>query len=89
MSLGRNSVAAQEMPHAWYVTFEVHKRGSLPKRRSPRVTKTFETETEAKNFARARFHEGLVVFAGTINPYVPKQLIPSNNMPQWLEGPRE
>jgi hypothetical protein len=33
--------------------------------------------------------EGLVVFAGTINPYVPKQLIPSSNMPQWLEGLRE
>jgi hypothetical protein len=74
------------MPHAWYVTFEVHKRGLLPKRRSPRITRTFETEAEAKSFARARFDEGLVVYAGTINPHVPRQLIPSNSIPSWLEG---
>ena len=73
------------MPHAWYVTFEVHKRGLLPKRRSPRVTKTFENETEAKEFARMKFDEGLVVFAGTINPYLPKRLIPSGSIPLWLE----
>jgi hypothetical protein len=77
------------MPHVWYVTFEVHKRGALPKRRSPRVTKMFETETEAKDFARARFNEGLVVFAGTINPYLPRQLIASSRIPLWLEGPQE
>jgi hypothetical protein len=76
----------REMPHTWYVTFEVRKRGLLPKRRSPRVTKTFETETEAKDFAHARFNEGLVVFAGTINPYLPKRLIPSSDIPIWLEG---
>jgi hypothetical protein len=49
----------------------------------------FETETEAKDFARARFNEGLVVFAGTINPYLPRQLIPSSRIPLWLEGPQE
>jgi hypothetical protein len=31
------------------------------------LTKTFETETEAKNFARIKFEEGLIVTAGTIN----------------------
>jgi len=77
------------MPHAWYVTFEVQKRGVLPKRRSPRVTKTFETETEAKDFARARFNEGLVVYAGTINPYLPRQHITSGRIPIWLEGQDE
>jgi hypothetical protein len=74
------------MPHTWYVTFEMQKRGLLPKRRSPRVTKTFETETEAKDFAHARLNEGLTVFAGTINPYLPKQVIPSSHIPTWLEG---
>ena len=49
----------------------------------------FETETEAKDFARARFNEGLVVFAGTINPYLPRQLIASSRIPLWLEGPQE
>ena len=77
------------MPHVWYVTFEVRKRGLLPKRRSPRVTKTFETETEAKDFARTKFDEGLVVFAGTLNPFLPKRLITSSSIPQWLEDSQE
>jgi hypothetical protein len=40
---------------------------------------------EAKNFARVKFDEGLVVFAGTINPQSPKQLIASSKIPDWLE----
>jgi hypothetical protein len=75
------------MPHAWYVTFELRKRGILPKRRTARVTKTFATEADAKGFARAKFDEGLVVFAGTLNPHVPKRLIPSGHIPLWLEDP--
>ena len=58
-----------EMPANWYVTVEVHKRGTLPRRRSPRLTSTFENGAEAKNFARAKLQEGLVVFAGSINPF--------------------
>jgi hypothetical protein len=79
------------MPYTctWYVTFEVQKRGALPRRRSPRATRTFETETEAKNFAWAKFNEGLIVYAGTINPYSPKQIIPSSSIPFWLEPPQE
>jgi hypothetical protein len=77
------------MPHARCVTFEVQKHGLLPKRRSPRVTRTFETEIEAKNFARAKFNEASVVFAGTLNPYLPKQLIPSSSISLWLEGLQE
>ena len=65
------------MPANWYVTVEVHKRGTLPRRRSPRLTSTFENEAEAKNFRtdavdsvnRAKLQEGLVVFAGSINPF--------------------
>jgi hypothetical protein len=75
------------MPHAWYVTFEMRKRGILPKRRTARVTRTFATEAEAKDFARARFNEGLVLFAGTLNPHVPKRLIPSHNVALWLDDP--
>jgi hypothetical protein len=68
----------------WYVTFEVRKRGTLPKQRSPRETKTFATEAEAKAFARSKHEEGLPVFAGTINPHSPKQLIPSSRIHAWL-----
>ena len=72
------------MPDTWYVTFEMHKRGVLPKTRSPRVTRRFETETEAKRFAREKFYEGLVVYAGTINPHTPKQLIAPSSIPSWI-----
>jgi hypothetical protein len=77
------------MPNTWYVTFEVQKRGALRRRRSPRATRTFETETEAKNFARAKFNQGLIVYAGTINPHSPRQAIPSSSIPSWLESPQE
>ncbi len=77
------------MPPVWYVTFEVQKRGVLPKRRSPRETKAFETEAEAKTFARARLDEGLVVFAGTLNPHLPRQLIPSDSIAAWVAGEQD
>ncbi len=78
------------MPHTWYVTFEVHRSGVLSsRRREPRATRTFETEAEAKAFARTKFHEGLMVYAGTINPHSPKQLIPSRKIPVWLDEAQE
>ena len=70
----------------WYVTFEVRQRGILPKQRSPRETRTFGTEAEAKKFARSRLDEGLVVYAGTINPHTPKRLVPSSQVDSWLAG---
>ena len=68
----------------WYVTFEVQKRGVLPRQRSPRETKTFATEQDAKLFARAKLDEGLAVFAGTINPHLPRRLIPAADINAWL-----
>jgi hypothetical protein len=71
----------------WFVTFEIRKRGLLSKKeRSPRETRTFVTEAEAKIFAQSKFEEGLVVFAGTINPHSPKQLILFSAIPDWLTG---
>jgi len=76
------------MGHTWYVTYQVQKRGTLPKARHPRLTKAFETEMEAKNFAREKFHQGLVVTAGTLNPFKPKQIIPPVAISSWIEtGP--
>ena len=72
------------MPDTWYVTFEPRKRGTLPKPRCPRQTMTFATESEARQFARARLDEGLSVFAGTINPHLPRQLIPAERIMLWL-----
>jgi hypothetical protein len=67
----------------------VHKRGTLLSRRSPRATKTFETEREAKDFARSKFNEGLIVNAGTINPHLPRRTVPSSDISSWLDDPRE
>lgn len=72
------------MMPTWYVTFEIRKRGTLPKRRSPRATRTFATEAEAKEFVRAKLNEGLPVFAGTINPHLPRRLVPASNVTDWL-----
>ena len=39
------------------------------------MTRTFETVTEAKNFAQTKLDEGLTVFAGTLNPCRDKSFI--------------
>jgi hypothetical protein len=70
----------------WFVTIEVRKRGVLLKPRSPRETRAFATEAEAKIFARLTLDQGgFVAFAGTINPHSPRRLIPSVQVPAWLE----
>lgn len=77
------------MNHTWYVTFEVPKSGTMVRRRSPRLTKTFRTEIEAREFARAKFEDGLIVTAGTINPHLPRRAIASADIPDWLKHGQE
>lgn len=78
------------MTPTWYVTFEVQKRGTLPKPRNPRETRMFATEAEARAFVRSKLDEGLAVFAGTINPIVPRQLITAARIQAWLaDEPRD
>ncbi|WP_404979755.1 hypothetical protein [Bradyrhizobium sp. Arg816] len=47
------------------------------------------TEHEAKLFARAKLDEGLAVFAGTINPHLPRRLIPASGINAWLAEGQE
>ena len=48
----------------------------------------FPSESEARIFARAKLAEGLVVFAGTVNPVAPKKLILGSKILDWVnEGP--
>lgn len=75
----------RSMKHTWYVTFEVPPDGTLSRRRHPRLTETFATEEEAKEFARTKFTSGLIVTAGTIIPHLPRRAIPSVEIPTWLE----
>ena len=51
--------------------------------------KRLKTEMEAKNFARAKFDEGLVVTAGTIIPHLPRRSIASGSITAWLDEGRE
>jgi len=73
----------------WFVTVELRKSGVLPRQRSPRETKTFATDAEAKIFARSKLDDGLAVFAGTINPYFPKRLVLSSQILAWLNEEQE
>jgi hypothetical protein len=50
------------------------------------LTKTFETEAQARDFARTKFDCGLIVTAGTVNPHLPRRAIPSEEIPVWLES---
>ena len=87
LSENRSNPSLSGTTHTWYVTFEVSRRGLVKKRRHPRLTKTFESEAEAKQFAREKLNDGVIVFAGTINPYQPKQLVPSSGISMWCGNP--
>jgi hypothetical protein len=49
----------------------------------------FETETEAKAFARTKLDDGLIVYAGTVAPSPSRRLVPSTCVLAWVEGPQE
>lgn len=74
----------ERMVPTWYVTYEVPKPGLPSKQWRPRETSTFATEREAKLFARAKLDEGIPVFAGTINPHVPRRVIPAAGINAWI-----
>jgi hypothetical protein len=68
----------------WYVAFDGPARAA-GRRSAPRVTEIFQTEAEAKRFARLKLAESRTVIAGTINPHVPKRTIATAEIYQWLE----
>lgn len=71
----------------WYVSYIAS--GSLFDERLRRATKTFASEDEAREFARARSAAGdATLIAGTINPVSPKRIIPSASIPTWLREPK-
>ncbi|MGB8608433.1 hypothetical protein [Bradyrhizobium sp.] len=73
------------MKFTWYVAFEVPKPLKPRGRRVPRATETFESELEAKEFARAKYAAGLKLNAGTINPHSPKRAIAWTDIHRWIE----
>jgi hypothetical protein len=71
----------------WYVSIERPSqwRPGLLRAPSPRQSKSFPTEIEAKKFAKAMVSEGLKVMAGTMNPHLPRRLIVATEIERWVE----
>jgi len=88
-SLPHENIPMAVRPHdTWYVSFEPIK---LPtgKRAFSRATETFRSELEAKDFARQKLTETQNVSAGTLNPHLPKRVISTAQIIQWLEEPSD
>ena len=68
----------------WYVSFE-RKRVPPERRAVSRGTETFRSELEAKEFAKQKLTETKNVTAGTLNPHLPKRVISSAQIIEWLE----
>jgi hypothetical protein len=79
---------ADQLEDTWYVAYEVPKTEKQRGRRSPRATKTFPNELEAKEFARVKYAVGLKINAGTLNPHLPKQAIAWTEIHRWLKKVR-
>jgi hypothetical protein len=72
--------------HTWYVSFEAPPAQAGEKRPYSRTTRTFQNEGEAKDFAREKLQTSREVSAGTLNPFLPKRVIISAQMYEWLEA---
>jgi hypothetical protein len=70
----------------WYVSFEPKERLS-GQRAFIRQTETFRNERDAKAFAKAKLTDGSNINAGTLNPHLPKRIITSKQISDWLNEP--
>lgn len=77
---------ATQSKHTWYVSFETPPAQAGGKRPYSRMTRTFRNESEAKDFAREKVQISRDVNAGTLNPYLPKRMITSAQVYEWLEA---
>ena len=68
----------------WYVSFDA-KKCAREKRTHTRLAESFQTEQEAKAYARTKLAHGLNVSAGTLNPHQPKRIIVPAQILNWLD----
>jgi hypothetical protein len=78
---------AVRLKHIWYVSFEMPRAPTGEKRPYSRKTRTFQSEIEAKDFAKEKLHDSPTVNAGTLNPFLPKRVITSAQIYEWLKAP--
>ena len=81
--MSRHSVIANH----WYVSIERPSewRPNSSRAPAPRLSKSFQTENEAKQFAREMLSKGLQAMAGTMNPHLPRRLIVSLEIERWID----
>jgi len=72
----------------WYVSLQAPSewRPNSSRAAFSRKTKSFLTEGEAKQFAKAMQSDGFKVSAGTLNPHQPRRRITTaSEINQWIE----
>ncbi len=79
----RNVLELTVSTDIWYVAFRRPDHATVVYGRN---SKMFQTEIEAKQFARKRLEEGCDVSAGTVNPHRPRQTIGPLQILMWLES---
>jgi hypothetical protein len=69
-------------PNHWFVSYTLVSDRTA--RRRSRVTKTFDTEVHAKEFAMEIGVDSTRLIAGTINPHSPKRLVSPTEISTWI-----
>jgi len=68
--------------NTWYVSIYIPHQEKT--RHYSRRSRTFASESEAKQFAAARIAAGAEVSAGTLNPFAPKRIVGPSEIESWL-----
>ena len=71
----------------WFVSVEAPKQWRIASKRAhTRHTRTFPTESEVKQFAKAMLSDGMKMMAGTLYPHQPiRRIIGSSEIDHWIE----
>jgi hypothetical protein len=73
---------SKRIPKTWYVATSIphrEKTGHYSRR-----SKSFASESAAKQFAATKIAEGIEVNAGTLNPVFPRRVVGSSKIVKWL-----
>lgn len=71
-------------PYSWYVSYLPEAMPNCTGRRPMRVTRKFNSETEAKRFAQEIVKTDFSAMAGTLNPSMPRKVIASRAILDWI-----
>jgi hypothetical protein len=73
---------SKRIPNTWYVATSIphqEKTGHYSRR-----SKSFASESAAKQFAATKVAEGIEVSAGTLNPVLPRRIVGPSEIAKWL-----